>query len=89
MNSPFVSDEGDRQEDEHDNEDNPLFVFRELENVQEPLHSVLCSFGITFVVLERLHVLIHVAVMLSEAKHLWLLRGAPDWRIRDSSLRSE
>ena len=39
------------------------------------------SFGIPFVVLERLYVLIHVAVMLSEAKHLWLLRAVPDQRI--------
>ena len=83
MNATFISYECKHDQSKNHNQDDALFVFRKLENSQEALHSVWRSFGIPFVVLERLHVLIHVAVMLSEAKHLWLVRAVPDQTIRD------
>jgi hypothetical protein len=58
MNAPFVADERSCEENEHHDKHDTLFVFRKFENVQKALHSVWRSFGITFVVLERLHVLI-------------------------------
>jgi hypothetical protein len=60
MNTAFVADERDQDYRKHDYQHDALFVFRKLENSQEALHSVWRSFGIPFVVLERLHVLIHV-----------------------------
>ena len=63
MNAAFVSDECDRDQNEHDDHDNALFVFRELENSEQAFHLVLSAVGVSII----------VSVMLSEAKHLWLL----------------
>jgi hypothetical protein len=40
MNAPFVSDERDRDQNEHHDEDDALFVFRELENPEQAFHFV-------------------------------------------------
>jgi hypothetical protein len=59
-NAAAISDERNRDQNEHHHEDDPLFVLGELENSEEPLHLAN-------------------SVMLSEAKHLWLLLG---WRLQ-------
>jgi hypothetical protein len=38
MNAALISDERDREQNKHYDEDDALFVFRELENSEEPLH---------------------------------------------------
>lgn len=41
MNAAFVSDERDREQNEHHDEDDALFVFRELENSEQGLHYLV------------------------------------------------
>jgi len=41
MNSTFITDEGKRQQDKHHDQDNALFVFRELENGEQTLHFIV------------------------------------------------
>jgi hypothetical protein len=36
--TPFISDKRDRDEDEHDDQDNALFVLREFENSEQVFH---------------------------------------------------
>jgi hypothetical protein len=38
MNPVFISDECDRDEDEHYDQDDTLFVFGGFENPEQPLH---------------------------------------------------
>jgi hypothetical protein len=38
MNPTFVSDKRDRQQNNHHNEDDALFVFGKFENAEKPLH---------------------------------------------------
>jgi hypothetical protein len=38
MSAAFVSDEGDRDQNKHHNQNDTLFVFRELENPEEAFH---------------------------------------------------
>ena len=51
MNSPFVFDECNRQQNKRHDQDDALFVFRELKNSQEALHLLHRSFGVPFMVL--------------------------------------
>ena len=41
MNAPFVSDERDREQNEHHDQDDALFVFREFENSKEAFHLIV------------------------------------------------
>jgi hypothetical protein len=38
MNAPLISDEGDRDQDKHHDQDDALFVFREIENPEQTFH---------------------------------------------------
>lgn len=38
MNAAFVSEKGNYDKDQHYDQDDALFVFRELENSEEPFH---------------------------------------------------
>jgi len=38
MNAAFVADEGGPEQNKHHDQDDALFVFRELENSEEPFH---------------------------------------------------
>jgi len=38
VKAAFVSDEGDRDENEHHDEDDTLFIFLEFENSEEAFH---------------------------------------------------
>jgi hypothetical protein len=58
MNAPLISNEGNCNQHKHYDQDDALFVFREIENGEQTLHSVSLSFGTPFTVLDRLHVLI-------------------------------
>jgi hypothetical protein len=49
MNTALVSDECDCDEGEHYEENNALFVFREIENPEQMFYSVWHSFGIRYV----------------------------------------
>ena len=86
-NVALIFDERNRDQNEYYEERHALFVFGEFENPEQTFHSVWHRCGIRFIA----RLTTSVIVMLSEAKHLWLLlRGAPD-RIgqRLFALRSE
>jgi hypothetical protein len=70
MNAAFVSDERDRDEDEHGDEYDSLFVSREFENPEQPFHSVWHCFGIRYAARLPASIIVTLSVMLSEAKHL-------------------
>ena len=44
MNAPFVSNKRDRDQNEHDDQDDALFVLREFENSEQALHSKVAQF---------------------------------------------
>src|SRR2546423_5656088 len=77
INAAFVSDEGDHDEREHHDQDDALFVFRELENPEQAFHSVWRALGSLYGPPSAVCIST-VSVMLSEAKYLWLIRAAPD-----------
>lgn len=89
MNATFISDETDRDQNKHHDENDALFVFRQIENSEQVLHrSVaqlsLFNFGTRFSSLDFLQV-----VILSEAKKLsYFLLHPPRATARDVSLRS-
>jgi hypothetical protein len=68
-NAALISDERNREWNEHYDQNDALFIFRELENSEQPFHLALRSAA---------SISITVSVMVSKAKHLWLLRVRPD-----------
>ena len=69
MHAAFVSDERNCNKHEHYKQNDALFIFRQLENPEQPFHLALRSAA---------SISITESVMLSKAKHLWLLRVWPD-----------
>ena len=48
MNAAFVSHERDREQNEHYNQDDALFIFGEFENSEQALHFGATQFGYLF-----------------------------------------
>ncbi len=46
MNAPLISDKCDRDQNEHHDQNDALFVFREFENSEQAFHLVRRNFGI-------------------------------------------
>ncbi len=69
MNAAFISDETNRDQNKHHDENDALFVFGEIENSKQAFHRVVATFaldfGTPFSSLGFLQV-----VILSEAKNL-------------------
>ena len=45
MGAAFISDERNCQQNEHHDQDDALFVFRELENSEQAFHSIVALVG--------------------------------------------
>jgi len=59
VNAALVSDERDRDQNQHHNEHDALFVFRELENSEQASHLAWGNFGMALP-LDRLHLFIRI-----------------------------
>ncbi len=72
MNATLIFNECDCDQDEDNDKHYALFVLREFENPEQTFHSVWPNFGIRYVA----RLTPSMIVILSEAKHLWLLLSA-------------